>query len=285
MVKNSLAEQSRREKINQQKAKIAIKRTSLMIDELELKKEEEKEFELTPEEQAEYDKLKVFFKNDTYPVESIKEALKNENDVKGIRKDYLTAIKVQKERQQIKDSLSSDSLGIMLFASSAPVILIGVMLLDSIKVAGIGVIVAGVAMSIPVLINEVTKKRKAKKRLKQINETLDELSEEIHEKSTKTDDICSKYGIPLNCLDRDKYMERLLQKAIEYEAYNKKQSEYEKMVIANGTKELSEQIAKNLQFFSGVNIECEHEFNDAMKLIEDQFATTGAFFKIEDKQL
>lgn len=150
-------------KVDLKKMKIAIKKTSLMIDELDLKEEEEMEFRLTTEEQNRYVMLKDVFKNNRYPSHDIKSAIEDEHRLKNIRKDYLAASKVQIERKNIKDSLSNDSVGTILLASGAPVMLIGAMLLDTFIVAGIGVIAVGVAMTMPMFLKEITQKRTAKK--------------------------------------------------------------------------------------------------------------------------
>ena len=69
---------------------LLLKRTSLLIDELDIRREEEEKFQLTPYEAGRYMQLKEIFKCQR-PAEPIKNALEDERALKEIRKEYLTA--------------------------------------------------------------------------------------------------------------------------------------------------------------------------------------------------
>ena len=85
------------------KTNLLLKRTSLLIDELEIRREEEKKFQLTPYEAGRYIQLKEVFKCQR-PAEPIENALEDERALKEIRKEYLTASKIKRERQEIKEN-------------------------------------------------------------------------------------------------------------------------------------------------------------------------------------
>ena len=143
---------------------IAIKKTSLLIDELELRREKEAEFKLTPAEVDQYLQLKEVFKTQR-PAEKIESAIEDDKKLKEARKEFLTASKIQRDREEKKENTEKDSLGMLLLAAGTPVALVGITLLDTFMTAGIGVIAAGAAMYVPAFIKEVTKKRKARIRL------------------------------------------------------------------------------------------------------------------------
>ena len=71
-----------------------------MIDELDVRREEEEKFQLTPYEAGRYMQLKEIFKCQR-PAEPIENALEDERALKEIRKEYLTASKIKRERQEI----------------------------------------------------------------------------------------------------------------------------------------------------------------------------------------
>lgn len=71
---------------------IAIKKTSLLIDELELRREKEAEFKLTPAEVDQYLQLKEVFKTQR-PAEKIESAIEDDKKLKEARKEFLTASK------------------------------------------------------------------------------------------------------------------------------------------------------------------------------------------------
>lgn len=266
--------------------RVAIKRTSLMIDELELMREEEEKLQLTENEQKRFSQLKTVFENKENPVETIQEAIEDEEELKEIRRDFLTASKVQKERQNEKNRLKNDSASLMLLATSAPIAVIGAFLVGTAVVAGAGLISASVIMSAPVIVKEFIQKKGAKKKLKQINDTVNCLSKEIHAKNINIDNICSGYGIPLNCIsDREKQMKNVLNAADEYKAYEQKQKKYEIAVMENGTHELSRQISSNLYKLSGVKADSECDYHEIMELVEEQFNVISSQFRIEEKIL
>lgn len=251
------------------RTKLLLKRTSLLIDELDVRREEEEKFQLTPYEAGRYMQLKEIFKCQR-PAEPIENALEDERALKEIRKEYLTASKIKRERQEIKENADKDGVGGLLLATGTPVILVGVSLMETFMTAGIGIIVAGAAMYVPAFIREVTKKRKARKDLKEISNCLDSLSNEIDEKTMNVDKICSQYGLPINCLEREKYMVPLLEAAKEYEMLNQKETDYELLVQINGSQDISRKISKNLETILGLPVKDEKEYKKTLKKIEDQ---------------
>ena len=142
--------------------------------------------------------------------------------------------------------------------------------METFMTAGIGIIVAGAAMYVPAFIREVTKKRKARKDLKEISNCLDSLSNEIDEKTMNVGKICSQYGLPINCLEREKYMVPLLEAAKEYEMLNQKETDYELLVQINGSQDISRKISKNLETILGLPVKDEKEYKKTLKKIEDQ---------------
>ena len=135
---------------------IAIKKTSLMLDELELRREKEAEFKLTPYEKDQYLQLKAIFASQR-PAEKIENAIEDEKRLKQARKEFLAASKTEKEKQEIKEKTDKDSIGGLLLAAGTPIVLIGVTLLDTFMTAGVGVIAAGAAMYVPAFVREVNK--------------------------------------------------------------------------------------------------------------------------------
>ena len=72
------------------------------------------------------------------------------------------------------------------------------------------------------------------------------------------DKICSQYGLPINCLEREKYMVPLLEAAKEYEMLNQKETDYELLVQINGSQDISRKISKNLETILGLPVKEEH---------------------------
>ena len=241
---------------------IAIKKTSLLIDELELRREKEAEFKLTPAEVDQYLQLKEVFKTQR-PAEKIESAIE-------ARKEFLTASKIQRDREEKKENTEKDSLGMLLLAAGTPVALVGITLLDTFMTAGIGVIAAGAAMYVPAFIKEVTKKRKARKELRNIEEKLDDLSNEIDERSRRIDKVCSYYGIPINCTEKQKYMVPLYEAAKEFERLEQKETDYELLLQLNGSESISSEISKNLNLLSGTTITDEERYKETLDKLEKQ---------------
>ena len=248
---------------------IAIKKTSLMLDELELRREKEAEFKLTPYEKDKYLQLKTIFASQR-PAEKIENAIDDERRLKQARKEFLAASKTEKEKQETKEKADKDSLGGILLAAGTPVVLIGVTLLDTFMTAGVGVIAAGAAMYVPAFVREVTKKRKARKELREIRSKVDKLSCEIDEKSRNVDKVCSTYGIPINCLEKQKYMIPLLDAAKEYERLQQKEVDYELLLQLNDSNNISSEISKNLNLLSGETITDENKYKEALERLEKQ---------------
>lgn len=245
------------------KTLMTLKKTSLLIDELELRRERERQFALTPCERDIYNQLSETFKT-SRPAEEIKSALDDERDLKKIRKEYLTASKIQRERTELKENADNDSLGVLLIAAGTPMMLVGVTLLETFMTAGIGVIAAGAAMYMPSFIREVTKKRKARKELKNISDNVGELSEVIDRKTKNIDHICTMYGIPINYADREKDLESLLRSARQYERLAQKETDYEILCQLNNSDAIRCKISNNIKALSGLTITNEEEFEDVL---------------------
>ena len=155
-------------------------------------------------------------------------------------------------------------------AAGTPIVLIGVTLLDTFMTAGVGVIAAGAAMYVPAFVREVTKKRKARKELREIKNKVDKLSYEIDEKSRNVDKVCGTYGIPINCLEKQKYMIPLLDAAKEYERLQQKEVDYELLLQLNDSNNISSEISKNLNLLSGETITDENKYKEALERLEKQ---------------
>ena len=166
-----------------------------------------------------HDQLRETFKV-SRPAEGIKSALEDERELKSIRKEYVTAAKIQRDRTELKENADNDSLGMVLIAAGTPMVLVGVTLLETFMAAGIGVIAAGAAMYMPMFIREIPERKREK--IKNITENVDDLSETIDRKMANIDKICSMYGIPVNCTDREQYLSSLFDAATTYEALEQK---------------------------------------------------------------
>ena len=149
-------------------------------------------------------------------------------------------------------------------------VLVGVTLLETFMTAGIGVIAAGAAMYMPMFIREITKKRKARKKLKNITENVDDLSETIDRKMANIDKICSMYGIPVNCTDREQYLSSLFDAATTYEALEKKETDYELLCQLNNSDKIKNQITENLKAMSGLTVVDENNFEDVLDKLASQ---------------
>lgn len=246
-----------------------LRKTCVLIDELEARREHEEQFKLTPYEKEMHDQLSETFKV-SRPAEGIKSALEDERELKSIRKEYVTASKIQRDRTELKENADNDSLGMVLIAAGTPMMLVGVTLLETFMTAGIGVIAAGAAMYMPMFIREITKKRKARKKLKNITENVDDLSESIDRKMANIDKICSMYGIPVNCTDREQYLSSLFDAATTYEALEKKETDYELLCQLNNSDKIKNQITENIKAMSGLTVVDENNFEDVLDKLASQ---------------
>lgn len=247
---------------------MTIKKTSLLIDELDIRREEESNFKLTPYEKEVYEKLKEVFHSDR-PSEQIQDAICDEKKLKEVRKDYLTASKIEREQKKIKEKADNDAVGMLLLASGAPIMLIGGMLMDSFFIPAVTVIAAGVSMCVPALIREVIYKRKARKKLKEAEIISEELSEEIDELTENIDNVCKKYNIPINCCERLKYLCSLNEAAVTYESLIQKESDYELLCQINGSDAISREISFNLQKLTGLSIRNEDEYKTVIQNLQE----------------
>lgn len=248
-----------------------IKKTSLMIDELELRREEENKFLFTPEEYATYANLSEMFPSGR-PAEPIASAIEHEKKMKAVRGQFLESAKEQKKEEQKKDAADRDYIGGLLLATGTPVMVLGAALLESFFVAGVGIMVAGVAMYLPSIFHQLTTRRQARKRLKKAEAKVEQLSGELEYNTKQVDAVCCKYGIPVNCLEREQYLNQLLCAAQEYERLTQKRTDYELLRQLNGSDQISHEIAANLSLLSGKTIDKETEYKKAICYLEDQLA-------------
>lgn len=246
-----------------------IKETSLLIDELEAKRERESEFYLTSEETMKYMQLESIF-HVARPAKDIASALEDEMALKDIRRKFLIAAKIKNERLELKENSDKDSVGMLLIAAGTPVVLVGVTLLETFMTAGIGVIAAGAVMYVPAFIKEITHKRKIKKELKDISKQLEVLSDDIDKRSKNVDRICSLYGIPINCLEREVYIASLLDAANEFERLSKKKTDYDLLLKLNESEAISRKISSNIKMLSGIAVSNENEYKTALSKLTGQ---------------
>ena len=251
------------------KTSMVIKKTSLMIDELELRREEEKEFQLTPYEQNQYIQLQDIFKTPR-PAEKIESAIEDEIRLKEARKEYIQSSKEQHDVEMKKRMTDRDYLGGLLLATGTPVILIGVMLMEKFQIAGIGIIAAGAVMYLPAFFHQITEKRKIRKELKRKTAKVEEVSEEMDRRGRNVDKVCNMYGLPINCYERLNYMKQLLDAAKEYERLWQKKTDYELLVQLNGSDRISRTIADNLMTLSGIKTSDENDYKELIQKLEDQ---------------
>lgn len=246
-----------------------LKETSLLIDDLETKREAEIEFRLTDIEQEKYLQLEMIFRVPR-PAEMIAIALEDEIALKDIRKEFLITSKIKNEKEELKENAEKDSMGMLLLATGTPVILVGVTLLESFATAGIGVIAAGAAMYVPAFLKEVTKKHRLRKELKNISKHLQDLSEDIDRRSKNVDSVCSEYGIPINCLEREVYISKLLAAANEYERLSQKKVDYDLLLKINESEAISKKISNNIEMLSGISVTDENEYKAALSRLTGQ---------------
>lgn len=247
-----------------------LKRTSLLIDELEIRREQESRFKLTHAEVQSYNQLKTLFR-DKQAADKIKGAIDDEKQLKQLRKDFLTASKIQRDCTNAKLSVDADKVELLLLVSGTPTIMIGLVLLDTFITAGVGTILTGVVMCIPSLVKSVTKKRKAKSDLKKINKQVESLSNDIYKKTKNIDNVCSEYGIPINCTERAEHMASLLNAANEFKRLEQKVIDYELLVRLNGTDTISREISNNIQMLSGLTVNDENEYDTIINELFEQF--------------
>ena len=103
-----------------------------------------------------------------------------------------------------------------------------------------------------------------------IKHKVDKLSYEIDEKSRNVDKVCGTYGIPINCLEKQKYMIPLLDAAKEYERLQQKEVDYELLLQLNDSNNISSEISKNLNLLSGETITDENKYKEALERLEKQ---------------
>lgn len=250
---------------------MTIKKTSLLIDELEIRREDEAVFKLTPYEKKTYECLKSVFHSKKHPSEKIQGAIQDEQQLKKTRKEYLIASKLEREQHKAKEKADNDSVGALLLASGTPIILIGFMLMESFMFPAIGIIIAGISMCLPAFIRETTQKRKARKKLRNAEAQTEELSDEIDALQENIDSVCNEYQIPINCPERLNYLTSLNEAAKKYEELTRKESDYELLCQINGSAAISREIALNLQKLSGLPVNNEADYSAILKNVERQF--------------
>ncbi len=262
--------------------RIAEKKLSLLIDELELRRDKEEKYKLTEEEIEKQHRLELLF-NNKHPVKRIQNAIDDEEKLKKIRKKYLEASKELRDKENNNNKINSESDGLLLLATGVPLIIIGYIISDTFKSAGIAVMVVGALMNIPFFINEQIKKRKAKREYKEAESFLNELSEEIDSKSSYIDDVCCEYGLPINTIEKSKDIYPILEAAKEYEDLGQKESDYELLVQLNNSDKLKREIEEILEKLTGQKVTNEKDFHEIMTLIDKNIMNSNLIEKGEDR--
>lgn len=233
------------ERIKERKRRILEKKVNLLLEELELQKDEEQQYKLTTEEQEKRQNLSLLF-HTQHPVNRIQNAIDNEEKLKKIRKDFLNASIEYKEKEGKLNKLESESDGILLLATGIPLIIIGYIISDTFKLAGIVVMLTGAFMHIPLFVNELLKKRKAKKEYKKAECGLNELSKEISSKSSYIDNVCDEYKLPVNTIDKTQSLYPILDAAKQYEELEQKETDYRLLVRLNNSSPIKQELASLL---------------------------------------
>lgn len=250
-----------------------IKKTSLLLDELELRREEEKKFLPTTQEQFLYSQLAEIFPSQR-PAKEIETALEDEKKRKVLRSEFLDAAKEQQKAQTTVKQTAKDDISMVLFATGTPVLVIGMMLLDTFFAAGLGVLATGFCMYLPAVFTSMTTKRKQKKKLKETKERTETVAEEMEETASRVDQVCKKYGLPLNYQEREQCLSQLLSAATEYERIGQKRTDYELLKQLNGSDRISREIANNLSLLSGKELDNESKYKETISYLEDQLGLT-----------
>ena len=84
------------------------------------------------------------------------------------------------------------------------------------------------------------------------------------------DKICSMYGIPVNCTDREQYLRSLFDEATTNEALEKKETDYELLCQLNNSDKIKNQITENLKAMSGLTVVDENNFEDVLDKLASQ---------------
>ena len=120
------------------------------------------------------------------------------------------------------------------------------------------------------LVNEMQIMEIKEELQRKVKNKVDKLSYEIDEKSRNVDKVCGTYGIPINCLEKQKYMIPLLDAAKEYERLQQKEVDYELLLQLNDSNNISSEISKNLNLLSGETITDENKYKEALERLEKQ---------------
>lgn len=248
------------------KKRIAEKRVSLAIEELSLKREEEKRYKLTPEEIRKHDCLAKVF-SDNHPAERIKHAIDDHNKIKNLRKDYLQAFKNKHEKEK-KDNSWMSGLNGILIAGGLPISVIGLVLMEPFQIPGIAVCITGICMAVPAAIFDIIRRKRAGTELKAANEELEELSYKIFKITANVDAVCNEFHVPINDPDRNKYLIPLYQNAQDYEALLQKKIDYELFVRINGSDHLKNSIIEDLKLLTGQVITDEQTYPGIMEIMD-----------------
>lgn len=90
------------------------------------------------------------------------------------------------------------------------------------------------------------------------------------ESNPNIDKICSMYGIPVNCTDREQYLSSLFDAATTYEALEKKETDYELLCQLNNSDKIKNQITENIKAMSGLTVVDENNFEDVLDKLASQ---------------
>ena len=120
----------------------------------------------------------------------------------------------------------------------------------------------------------MTTKKKQKKKLKETKERTETVAEEMEETASRVDQVCKKYGLPLNYQEREQCLSQLLSAATKYERIGQKKTDYELLKQLNGSDRISREIANNLSLLSGKELDNESKYKETISYLEDQLGLT-----------
>lgn len=251
------------------KRRLAEKRVSLSIEELQLKREEEKKYALTRTEQKRQAELSTVF-SDACPSMRIRKAIEEDQKVKEIRKDYLDASKVKHEKEQAKIQAESNMTGMLLAAAGLPIAVIGLILMETFLLPGLIVCVTGGCITVPSLFAGAIKKRKTRAELRTANTEYEEKEYQMHRAMAKVDEVCKEFHIPVNDPDRSKHLVPLCKAAEEFESLAQKQMDYELFLRINGSDKLKASIVDDIRTLTGKTVTDEKVFAGVLEIFANK---------------
>lgn len=248
---------------------LAEKRVSLSIEELRLKREEERQYQLTPVEKQRQADLSAFF-HDDHPAERIWKAIEEDRKVRGIRKAYLEASKVKHEKEQAKAQAESNAMNVLLIASGLPIAIIGFILMEAFWIPGLVVCVVGACMVVPAILSDVTKKKRVRSELKRANAVFEDLDYRMHKSAIKVDKVCTEFRLPVNASDKSRQLLPLYEAAEEYESLLQKQVDYELFLRISGSDRLKLSVVEDLRLLTGMTVTDERAYPGILEVLDNK---------------